>query len=576
MRRVRLLWWRYKWSIVIVFGLVGFALGYIGLHRYYQHPPKGVTRVHNSAADLLWLDIKLLTARSSLQPPLPWELEIAQFLPLVVVYGAVSGLVAMFRDRVQQARLPFLRRHVVVAGLGVKGLSFVDAMRSSGSTVVAIESNANEPNITAARALGAIVLVGDARNVGVLTTAGVARARHLLVTADDATNVEVALQAQALTDRRRGSPLECLAHVVDPDVCALLKLHALRASADPRFRVDFFNFDDQAARMLCRDTDDAHNVVVIGQGNLSDRLVLHSVSGASGTPEAPTTVTLVDRAATTRVEALKARFPSVGRSGRLHALDQTRDDLIIDGAKLLADEEGGAVVYLADIDEAANVELALGLKDSARATGSRIIVCTERADGLASLLDSSDASASSLGAITAVPLARRTCTRELVTDGIYDLLGRAIHAEYVAERTAEGASPADDPSLVPWDELDESLKSSNRSQAQQIGVKLSAVGCDLVPLQDAEPVPFTFSDDEMELLARMEHDRWMAERRAAGWKPGPVRDVHERRTPYLVPWEQLTEEIRDRDRETVRKLPSYAAAAGFQVIRLSPSTAGVP
>jgi hypothetical protein len=35
----------------------------------------------------------------------------------------------------------------------------------------------------------------------------------------------------------------------------------------------------------------------------------------------------------------------------------------------------------------------------------------------------------------------------------------------------------------------------------------------------------------------------------------------------------LPEEIRERDRETVRKLPLHAALAGFQVIRLRRGTA---
>ncbi len=158
-------------------------------------------------------------------------------------------------------------------------------------------------------------------------------------------------------------------------------------------------------------------------------------------------------------------------------------------------------------------------------------------------------------------------------------LARAVHEEYVQSRIAEGVDP-DDPSLGSWDQLPETLKASNRSQALQMEKKLRLVDCALVPLHGRDAAPFEFTDDEVELLARMEHDRWVDERRASGWQFGSERDVRTRRTPYLVPWEELTEQIRDLDRETVLKLPRYAARTGQQIVRIkgdvphAPSTPG--
>jgi hypothetical protein len=155
-------------------------------------------------------------------------------------------------------------------------------------------------------------------------------------------------------------------------------------------------------------------------------------------------------------------------------------------------------------------------------------------------------------------------------------LARAVHEEYVQSRLAEGGHAADDPSLVSWDELPETLKASNRSQAMQMEKKLGAVGCALVPLHGREAAPFKFTDDEVEQLARMEHDRWVDERRRSGWQYGSARDVRTRRTPYLVAWEQLSEEIRDLDRETVLKLPQHAARTGQQIVRAEGGVAQAP
>jgi hypothetical protein len=155
-------------------------------------------------------------------------------------------------------------------------------------------------------------------------------------------------------------------------------------------------------------------------------------------------------------------------------------------------------------------------------------------------------------------------------------LARAVHEDYVQARLAEGDHPADDPSLVSWDRLPKTLKASNRSQAEDIETKLHTIGCVLVPMHGVAATSFEFTPDEIEALARMEHDRWVAERLQSGWQFGPVRDVRAKRSPYLVPWEQLSEKIRDLDRETVHRLPQHAARAGQEIVRAEPAGANAP
>mgnify|MGYP001484252851 CR=1 FL=1 len=123
--------------------------------------------------------------------------------------------------------------------------------------------------------------------------------------------------------------------------------------------------------------------------------------------------------------------------------------------------------------------------------------------------------------------------------------------------------------MVPWEGLPETLKESNRSQADHIGTKLGAVGCGIEIATDWQEPLFAFSDAEIERMARMEHDRWVRERGRGGWGSGS-KDIGERRTPNLVPWEELTEDLRDRDRAFIRGLPSFLAGAGFKICRVRP------
>ena len=76
---------------------------------------------------------------------------------------------------------------------------------------------------------------------------------------------------------------------------------------------------------------------------------------------------------------------------------------------------------------------------------------------------------------------------------------------------------------------------------------------------------FAFDDDEVQLLARLEHERWLEERTAQGFEFGPVRG--DRMRPDLVPWEQLSEEARLRNMQSVRRIPGLLTGVGFQVLR---------
>ncbi len=126
-------------------------------------------------------------------------------------------------------------------------------------------------------------------------------------------------------------------------------------------------------------------------------------------------------------------------------------------------------------------------------------------------------------------------------------------------------------------DLDESLRESNRLFADSIGAKLEAARCVVVPspLADPNEPPFVFSDDEVEELARAEHDRWCSDLRRQGWRWGPAKDATRRLHPNLVPWSELSEDDRDKDREPIRALPRMLARVGFAIERAGPADGGM-
>jgi len=106
-------------------------------------------------------------------------------------------------------------------------------------------------------------------------------------------------------------------------------------------------------------------------------------------------------------------------------------------------------------------------------------------------------------------------------------------------------------------------------QADHIGEKLRRVGCVVVP-DDAPGEPATFTPVEIEEMAEIAHGQWTAERLLAGWIWGETKDPARRRSPYLVAWKDLPEEIREFDRLTVREIPDLLASVGLAVRRATP------
>lgn len=145
-------------------------------------------------------------------------------------------------------------------------------------------------------------------------------------------------------------------------------------------------------------------------------------------------------------------------------------------------------------------------------------------------------------------------------------LAKEIHEQYRIDQKKN--KKPDDPAMQPWENLGENLKESNRKQAAQITEKLHKIGYNLKPSTKKHNVPLKLSDEQVELLAEMEHERWTAERLEDGWKYGSQRDPEKKISPYLVPWSELTEEVKDWDRNAVRQIPELLKKAGFEVYLL--------
>lgn len=91
-------------------------------------------------------------------------------------------------------RIPGMRGHVVLVGLGSVGMKVLEGLLAAGMEVVVIERMENNPYLTEARALQAPLVLGDATLTRTLDAVNLAEAAAVaILTSDDLTNIETGL-----------------------------------------------------------------------------------------------------------------------------------------------------------------------------------------------------------------------------------------------------------------------------------------------------------------------------------------------------------------------------------------------
>jgi hypothetical protein len=564
----------FRWALLGLAAMIAFALGWLGYTEYLnesyiegaiKHPPQ--------ATDIAYNTFKLFLMGSPGTTGLPVKIEIARILaPVVSGWAALSGLALLFHDRFQQLRIPLMRGHVVICGLGYVGSLFGDHLRKAGHQVVVVEIDPTNPLLNVCRSWRSPVVVGDARLERTLREAGIQRAAQLLaVCPTDAVNTEIVAVARRLATGRRGSALRCLARIGNPELCRLLRVQEANSSHGAPSSLDFFNIDDISAQ-LCIDefSIEAHNgnphILVSRLDALGMWLVKHAAWQwfTDRTADVPLWVTVVDEKVAERVAGLLDQYPALESVCRfiessmsvrdLHRLDDIRAEV---GAPPITR------AYVSAFRDEDAIEGALTLRhylDSA----VPMVVALSRTDGVARLITEATASGE-LTNVEVFPELERTCTAELVAGGSFERIAVAIHRQWSAGQLAAGKEA---PS---WSELDESRKESNRAQARDIPVKLRSIGCTIAPLHDIEAPAFEFTDEEFEMLAIAEHKRWVTERLESGWRLGP-RDIERKTTPYLIPFDELPDDIAELDRDAVRHIPDALAMVDLKAIRSATSS----
>lgn len=152
------------------------------------------------------------------------------------------------------------------------------------------------------------------------------------------------------------------------------------------------------------------------------------------------------------------------------------------------------------------------------------------------------------------------------------LLAEEVHNFYRQERLSSlrpDTQNIDELKVVmTWDKLDPKLISSNIKQVEFYEHLLNQVGLGIRKSKTPGLYPLNENFRDFDRLAQLEHARWNAERLLSGWRYGAKKDIANRLNPYILRWDDLSEDIRKFDYDPIRNIPLLFAKIGYEVVEL--------
>jgi hypothetical protein len=446
---------------------------------------------------------------------------------------------------------------------------------------------------------GVTLIPTEMGTTDLLEATGVKRASMLIAMRDSAldnivlTSTAVALEDNKVSLFRNHDSLQCRS-LIEP----LSFKHRFRledyfeADALPRIRV--FNQSELIARqMISRHQPDAPvattnlgvHVVIVGMGSVGQAVLLQLARlGHYRSGEKPK-VTLVDRDALDQLAKLKLDYPALTDFVEAEANEKRIDSIAAsDVSDWAAGERRITMIYVCTKDEALNLRtsrvILKGLNELEKTSGPQLarVIALDPPGG--SLLPEFHKHARELhqGRFDVLSLLEQQDGKERATiapgllDDLDDARAMKLHDRYHQSRLKdlrEVGTPLTEGARA-WEKLEETYRNANRSAADHFEVKLRAVGRASAKSGTGKPAPLT--ESEIEILARMEHKRWWADRALDGWTFGSTRNDSKKLHPNMIEYGKLEPKIKQIDRDSVDTMVKILKEEGMEIVMASDST----
>jgi predicted dinucleotide-binding enzyme len=565
---------------------MAFVFGYLGFREQARDHPEQFSR---SAALYETLQMFVLHTPHIEERSDNLYLDAARWLAAATfLLAIVKAFWTVFRGEWIYLSLIWTRKHVVICGLGDMGLRLALEARRHDMCVVAIEKDGEPGTIEQARRSGVLVIESDACDAALLHKLRIERAEFVVAACrEDQTNVAIAaiigqLMPPALC---RPKPLICRLLIQDFKLRELLadesifprRSNAASTRAPSNYRINFrdLHVKETAARQCfrrhpldfrpIRESDDTVvHLVVIGFGAMGQSLALQAMRIGHFANEVSKglriRITVVDRDTKSGIKTFRARHPKAEQICEFipHPADYTAPGFVDTAAQLSRDavEPKELVTYAVCVetemdakqvaDDRENLRIGIELSRRTDKRPVQTLIYQSTRYGFAALFPREDKGAGLSPRLHAFGMVEDIFTWDILLHESEDRLARALHEDYERRHPIEASSE--------WDGLAEAFKESNRQAADHIPVKLRALGYHDEPFQsDKQPIE-RFTENEVLLLAQMEHLRWCAERWLDDWEHGKETNREKKINKNLVLWAQLEEAERNKDPEQINAI----------------------
>ncbi len=553
---------KFDWRWLIILASITILLGMYGFNE-----DAIATNTPLSQLDLLYRSIQLFTLETgTISSPIHFTLEIARWLaPLITFSAAIKGILSLVQDKSKSLlQLRKIQKHAIICGLGNKGFYLAKELLEKGFKVVVIDDNAENHHLSYIVNKGAISLIGNALDSELLQRAGIQTASFLFTTTNkDTNNIGIVHEANKLIilDKNKDNiNLNCYAEVSDFGTKELFYNHSLFSESKKHFNAQVFNLYDRGARLLfetyapdsfnaiLKKDDPAASILIFGSSSFAKSLILYAAHSGHYANEKKLYITLISEQAKQDVSALSMSYPALDKVVDITTATFPVNILKEKNLQTIIDTKPN-VIYICNTSDTDAITFARRLRYLMGENSIPMVACLLQQNMLIQLLIENSEMHNS--GIHLFPLIDKTCNTRQIVDEQHDNAAKIIHKMYYDDQIALGETPESNSSLIPWENLSEDMKDSNRGQADHLSIKLRAIGLTLKDVLNMSE-PLSFSPQQIRLLAKMEHQRWMADKLLDGWQATTgKKDPKQKLTPLLIDFDDLPEDEKDKDERAV-------------------------
>jgi voltage-gated potassium channel Kch len=617
-----------RWeSIAIFMGILAFVLSVIGFYQMFEEnklTPRVIDSIYNTFRVFLF-DME----RPDPDTPLPWSLEIARWIaPFVTSFYAGKAILYLFKNQI--ALLTLDGGHIIICGAGEKGrtlgIEWLERVKDEnhtdfGKKVFFIESDPNCSNIETLQEAGAIVIQGKAQEELILDKLKVDEAEYFITTTDhDTTNMEIISTLLSMDSiSKRENKLKCYVHLLHNEFYDFFMAKKF-SEKNTKIDIKIFNLFSNSARMLfadrvlgdnvfvtpndIKDTNKTVKLAILGFGKLAENVLIHSLQLGHFYNETPIEVTVVydqdkDENANLLDEFSKQYDILNPEYNGSYWSVKFIDDGELSGTNM--DFTQIVIAYEDEFESLSNLMKILKRYNSQILDNNiDIAIYSNSFENTANIIqhDKKSDGYSIFNQVRTFGELNKTCSYDMVINQILDKKAKANHEQYETLHDAISQGWATN-----WEDLSMFLKDSNRYLMEHMPIKKNIVS--LLTSSREEPLhkyeaikseikeKFFYphqdinwdkmgvqntkyathlSSEEIEMLGKLEHQRWNAFHILNGWKKLDIadengekikKDVIRKLHPCLVSWEELDKvsknhnhDYKSDDIETFMRIPS--------------------